>query len=189
MNITLDQAKQNVSAFIGKHGIHTVRGNDRVVVYSAKALSNQAMTVIVNAAAPFRVEFMDGEVAVIEDKVEKTLDSVVAPVKVQEQVVPTVQINSVGQAVSAIRTINQVNDINAKGKWGYTLLHVAAMNGDEAECDRLIGLGANRKVKDNSKNMPWQKALTAGHAALAEKLKPAGYVQRESVSSAIEEMQ
>lgn len=64
------------------------------------------------------------------------------------------------------------DNVNAKGMYGYTALHRAAIAGDDAECDRLIALGAKTTVKDNSGKLPWQKAFSAGHEALAEKLKP-----------------
>lgn len=62
--------------------------------------------------------------------------------------------------------------INHKLKWGYTLLHFAAVAGDEAECLRLIGLGASKTAMDNGHKMPWQKAQSSDHHALAILLKP-----------------
>ena len=37
--------------------------------------------------------------------------------------------------------------VNAKLKWGYTKLHFAAIEGNEAECDKLLAMGANKKPK------------------------------------------
>jgi len=65
-----------------------------------------------------------------------------------------------------------VEDINHKLKWGYTLLHFAAVAGDKAECLRLIGLGASKTAMDNGHKMPWQKAQSRDHHALAILLKP-----------------
>lgn len=63
-------------------------------------------------------------------------------------------------------------DINRKLKWGYTLLHFAALAGDEAECMRLIEAGADRTALDNGQKMPWQKAELKGFNDLALKLMP-----------------
>lgn len=62
--------------------------------------------------------------------------------------------------------------VNAKLKWGYTLLHFAAIEGDDVECCRLVDAGASRSVLDNSGKMAWQKAELKGHFELAAKLKP-----------------
>lgn len=67
---------------------------------------------------------------------------------------------------------NSDSDINARLKWGYTLLHFAAIAGDEAECDRLVAAGAHLDVADNSGKMPYQKAALKGFEGLAEKLRP-----------------
>jgi hypothetical protein len=64
------------------------------------------------------------------------------------------------------------SDINARLKWGYTLLHFAAIEGNEAECDRLVAAGADLAATDNSGKMPYQKAALKGFDDLAEKLRP-----------------
>lgn len=64
------------------------------------------------------------------------------------------------------------SDINRKIKWGYTLLHFAALEGNEVECDRLLAAGADKYATDNSGKMPYQKAKIKGFEALSEKLKP-----------------
>jgi ankyrin repeat protein len=160
------QAKQNVSAFIGKHGIYEVKGDDRVKVFTTDALSTQVLNNLANAAFPHRVDVFEGDgkaVKVVEVPRPKPAAPIVPPVDEPQADEPETE--------SPVTPPSLSSDVNAKGKWGYTLLHVAAMQGDEAECERLLALGANKKAKDNSGKMPWQKAQTAGHEALAEKLK------------------
>ena len=64
------------------------------------------------------------------------------------------------------------DDINRKMKWGYTLLHFAAVEGNEVEIDRLLSLGADKTITDNSGKMPYQKAERKGFVDLAKKLMP-----------------
>ncbi len=63
-------------------------------------------------------------------------------------------------------------DINRRLKWGYTLLHFAAIAGDETECVRLLAEGADKTIPDNGGKLPWQKAALKGYDGLADKLKP-----------------
>ena len=76
-----------------------------------------------------------------------------------------------GEIESDVAVLEE-DSINAHGKWGYTALHFAAVEGNEAECDRLLELGADKTAVDNGGKCPWEKALLRGFDALAEKLKP-----------------
>lgn len=76
------------------------------------------------------------------------------------------------EEVVTVESGSEVADINEKLTWGYTLLHFAACKGDEAECERLLSLGANLKARDNGGRLPWEKAEMNGHKELAIKLKP-----------------
>jgi ankyrin repeat protein len=75
-------------------------------------------------------------------------------------------------AISDAAIATEDTDINRKLKWGYTLLHFAASKGDEGECERLIGAGADIYARDNSGKMPYQKAERSGYTDLAKKLLP-----------------
>lgn len=64
------------------------------------------------------------------------------------------------------------NDINRRGKWGYTPLIEAAVKGDYVECQRLKDAGADLALKDNSGKLAWQKAEARGFTEIANMLKP-----------------
>lgn len=71
-----------------------------------------------------------------------------------------------GDEVADVRDIDQV-----VGPGGVTRLHVAAMDGEYAECKRLIEVeGANPDVIDNNKMNPYKRARAYGHHLVAEYL-------------------
>jgi ankyrin repeat protein len=63
-------------------------------------------------------------------------------------------------------------DINAKGRFGYTQLHIAAVNNDIEAAKALLAMGANKEITDRSTATPYEKALNRGYNELAELLKP-----------------
>lgn len=70
-------------------------------------------------------------------------------------------------AVLVAPVITVATDINKKGKFGYTPLHQAVINNDIAEVRRLIALGADLSLKDNSLATPRDKALNRGFDDIA----------------------
>lgn len=192
-NINLVEAKKNVSdAFLGKHSIYSIRGNDRVKVFSTNELSSKLESLVVAAGSPFRVDCLvvpNGEKVKLDAEKKcvpvygagKETLAIVSDVEdffFEPSPTSTILIASKAKlknkkvATAADNTKDVMPNINAKGKFGYTPLHSAAVSGDEAECDRLIAAGARKTIKDNSGKMPWQKALFAENDVLAEKLKP-----------------
>ncbi len=63
-------------------------------------------------------------------------------------------------------------DVNAKQHGGYTPLHAAAMNGDRMLSDLLTASGADIALRTDDGKTAADIARDAGHAALAEILKP-----------------
>ena len=182
-NIGLAEARQNVSdAYMGKHGIYSVRGDDRVKVYSTTELSAKLESAIAQAGSPFRVDCIvvsltgsertkQLEVAKAEPEPEPEIfrpADELLPLPKTPRKKSTKAVNPVDKVIAATADAS----VNARGMFGYTKLHSAAIAGDELECDRLIAIGAIKTIKDNGGKMPWQKAQTAGHDALAEKLRP-----------------
>lgn len=168
--MALSKAKEAVSQYIGRHGIYAVRGNDRVIVYTNKPISSQVENTLCQAAEPHRVDIIEKDEASV-------------PTAAPQQIIPTLEDQAKVVDVapkpkiekpSKTKTTTATEDtsINARGKWGYTQLHFAAVAGDVAECENLLKQGAKKTIKDNSGQLPWQKALNAGFEELAEKLKP-----------------
>lgn len=51
------------------------------------------------------------------------------------------------------------DDLNRKGRFGYTPLHEAVVAGDAETVRSLLGRGANKTIRDNGGNTPYDKAL------------------------------
>jgi hypothetical protein len=82
----------------------------------------------------------------------------------------------------------QGSDINARGKFGYTRLHQAVVDGNIEEVRRLkYELGIDLTVCDNSGQTAYEKALAAGETDIADELKPTEAVAVEETSSLIED--
>ncbi|HIG23126.1 ankyrin repeat domain-containing protein, partial [Henriciella sp.] len=77
------------------------------------------------------------------------------------------------QAQEAEEIIEKGVDINAKGLFGDTPLHIAAQFGHTEIAELLIAKGADVNA-DNAKETPLHRAATNGHYAIAELLIAAG---------------
>ncbi len=55
----LQEAKQKCQKFVGQHGIYQITGNDRVIVYSNKPLSQRVINAIEATASPHAVAIFD----------------------------------------------------------------------------------------------------------------------------------
>ena len=61
-------------------------------------------------------------------------------------------------------------DINARCKYGGTVLHSAAASGDEAWLDFLLAHGADPNIQTEARQTPWALAVRYKRARVAEKL-------------------
>jgi ankyrin repeat protein len=62
-------------------------------------------------------------------------------------------------------------DVNARQQLGFTPLHAAAGNGDEAMADLLLARGADATLKSDDGKTPADVAAERGHTNLAERLR------------------
>ncbi|OCL12661.1 ankyrin, partial [Glonium stellatum] len=61
-------------------------------------------------------------------------------------------------------------NLNAKGRYGLTLLHIYAQRGNRIQVQLLLEYGANVNVRDNIGHTPLFLANYHGHEAVAELL-------------------
>lgn len=76
-------------------------------------------------------------------------------------------------APSAVVVVHDQNDINVKGRFGYTALHEAAVVGDKEKVQELLAKGANPLIGDNYGATAYDKALNRGFTEIAKILKAA----------------
>lgn len=67
-----------------------------------------------------------------------------------------VEVHTSQQEPKAITAFS--DDINKRGKWGYTRLHFAVSEKDVTEVKRLLALGARTDIIDNAGHTPLEKA-------------------------------
>lgn len=126
-----------------------------------------------NAPGDYRYDDSDGVALTTEEELNARQQEKKDAMRITAREMFSDDTNEDGFSSTAGGTaVAEAVEINRKLKWGYTALHFAALSGDEAECDRLLGLGADKSVKDNSGKQAWQKADFKGFTELAEKLRP-----------------
>lgn len=121
-----------------------------------------------NSPEEIRYDESDGVPLMTIDRLNQTQQNKKSTLRAQSQVIFSEEDRAFEQEGGVAVEI----DINSKLKWGYTLLHFAAIAGDETECLRLIAAGADRTALDNGGKMPWQKAELKGFNGLALTLMP-----------------
>ena len=65
---------------------------------------------------------------------------------------------------------NPEQDVNAKDKDGYTLLHKAVSQGQKEVAEQLIAKGADINARDEEGNTPLAEAVLCGKKGVAERL-------------------
>lgn len=83
-------------------------------------------------------------------------------------------------------TVNDEQDINARGKFGYTALHAAVVDDDEVRVVELCECGADLTIRDNSGSTPYQKAINMGKDAIAAILRE--YMEQSKVPTSEKEL-
>lgn len=68
--------------------------------------------------------------------------------------------------------VNTDEDINARGKFGYTKLHDAAVERDLDKVIELLEAGIDPTIKDNSGSTAYQKAINRGYDDVADLIRP-----------------
>lgn len=63
-------------------------------------------------------------------------------------------------------------DINARGKFGYTQLHFAAVERDADRVAALLEAGADATIRDNSGSTAYNKAINRGYDEIADIIRP-----------------
>lgn len=101
----------------------------------------------------------------------RTIEEIEAEDKARFEKLKAANVFSPDELIKETSSVSDPDDVNHKGLYGYTALHIVAGKGDEGECRRLISMGADVDAKDNSGKQPWQHALRHGHVKLADMLR------------------
>lgn len=176
----LSEAIQNCQRFVGKYGIRGVGGRDRVLIFCDAPPPTKVQNAILDAAGAHNVIFYDGPaepnearryapIIKLSETPEKQSASPPVIKRVAEELaIPQPEPEPAPAPVAEVKV--EVGNINAKGKYGFTKLHFAAQKGDEAEVVRLLGLGANKAIRDNGGKTPMEIASLNGHDSIVELL-------------------
>jgi ankyrin repeat protein len=87
---------------------------------------------------------------------------------------------------SAIEVTLDDDDINARGKFGYTKLHCAVADEDLKLVVELLEMGADANIRDNSGSTPYQKALNRGYMEIAAVLRDYTFLDEDAETAEAE---